>query len=71
MSHAKYMTRQQLRNLRAEERRRPATMAELVEVHDTMRAVLGPNPEAMDPQARAIYLLDESRIRAAGKENRS
>jgi hypothetical protein len=47
---------------------RPTPPAELVEVLDTMRAVLGA-PEAMDdPHARAIYLLDETRLRAAGKE---
>jgi hypothetical protein len=34
------------------ERRRPTTFAELLEVHDTMRAVLGGDPEAFDsPEA--------------------
>jgi hypothetical protein len=46
---------------------RPTTLAELVEVHDDMRSALGPNAEAMAPQARAYYLLDETRLKAAGK----
>lgn len=44
--------------------RRPVDLAELVEVHDTMRAALG-DPERMDnPHARAVFLLDADRIRA-------
>ena len=44
--------------------RQPQTAAELVDVLDTMRAVLGP-PEAMaSPSSRAIYLLNESRLAA-------
>jgi hypothetical protein len=47
---------------------RPADLAELVEVHDQMTAVLG-DPEHMDsPRARAVFLLDADRIRAARKE---
>ena len=43
----------------------PHTATELVEVLDTMRAVLGP-PEAMDsPRSRAIYLLNQTRLAAA------
>jgi hypothetical protein len=43
----------------------PKTAAELVEVLDDMRAVLGP-PEAMEsPRSRAIYLLNQSRLIAA------
>jgi hypothetical protein len=43
----------------------PHTATELVEVLDTMRAVLGP-PEAMDsPRSRAIYLLNKTRLAAA------
>lgn len=42
---------------------RPSTVAEIVEVADLMYAVLGA-PESMDnPVARAIYLLDQDRIR--------
>jgi hypothetical protein len=47
--------------------REPRTAAELVEVLDDMRTVLGP-PEAMEsPRARAIYLLNQSRLTAAGR----
>lgn len=49
----------------------PHTAAELVEVLDVMRAVLGP-PEAMEsPKARAVYLLDQTRLAAmvGRKEN--
>jgi hypothetical protein len=43
----------------------PHTPAELVEVLDTMRVVLGP-PEAMEsPRSRAIYLLNQTRLAAA------
>lgn len=47
----------------------PHTAIELVEVLDTMRAVLGP-PETMDPGPRAVYLLDESRLTAAHRTER-
>ena len=44
--------------------RAPRTADELIEVLDTMRAALGP-PEAMEsPRARAIYLLDCTRLAA-------
>ena len=50
--------------------RRPRTLAELVEVHDMMRAVLG-DPERMEnPLARALFLLDADRIRAADVAHR-
>jgi hypothetical protein len=43
----------------------PRSPTELVEVLDTMRVVLGP-PEAMEsPRARAIYLLNQTRLAAA------
>jgi hypothetical protein len=48
--------------------RRPANLAELVEVHDDMLAALG-DPEHMDsPKARALFLLDADRIRATRTE---
>ena len=48
--------------------RRPANLAELVEVHDTMRAVFGADPERFeDPHARAIYLLDATLLRRASR----
>lgn len=46
----------------------PHTAVELVEVLDTMRAALGP-PEAMEsPRARAVYLLDQSRLAVAVRQ---
>jgi hypothetical protein len=43
----------------------PSTPAELLEVLDAMRVVLGP-PEAMEsPRSRAIYLLNQTRLAAA------
>jgi hypothetical protein len=39
--------------------------AELVEVLDTMRAVLGPPEHMESPRARALYLLNQSRLNAA------
>ena len=43
----------------------PRSPTELVEVLDAMRVVLGP-PEAMEsPRARAIYLLNQTRLAAA------
>jgi hypothetical protein len=46
-------------------RTEPRTAAELVEVLDTMRVVLGA-PEAMEsPRSRAIYLLNQTRLAAA------
>jgi hypothetical protein len=48
----------------------PRTPAELVEVLDTMRVVLGP-PEAMEsPRSRAIYLLNATRLAAACGDGR-
>lgn len=48
----------------------PSTAADLVEVLDTMRAVLGP-PEAMEsPKARAVYLLDQTRLAAACRKEK-
>jgi hypothetical protein len=48
--------------------RRPADLAELVEVHDQMTAVFGADPERFDdPHARAIYLLDADLIRRASR----
>ena len=48
----------------------PSTAADLVEVLDTMRAVLGP-PERMEsPTCRAIYLLDQTRLAAACRKEK-
>ena len=64
------LTLSRCRNPFAGRARRPADLAELVEVHDTMRAVLG-DPEHMDsPKARAVFLLDRDRIQAAANEIR-
>jgi hypothetical protein len=47
---------------------RPADLAELVEVHDQMTAVLGADPERYEnPHARAIYLLDATLLRRASR----
>jgi hypothetical protein len=44
--------------------RTPGTAAELIEVLDTMRAVLG-SPEEMDSlHSRAIYRLNQTRLAA-------
>jgi hypothetical protein len=42
---------------------RPLTLEEVVEVHDLMLAVLGRAEEMEDPRARALFLLDEDRIK--------
>ena len=68
MSRMKYRTRHQLRNDRADALRRPTSLDELVEVRDTMRAVFGPDPEAMDPKPRASYLLNETLTRRAQRQ---
>jgi hypothetical protein len=48
----------------------PTSPTELVEVLDAMRAALGP-PEAMEsPRARAIYLLNRTRLAAAYRHRR-
>jgi hypothetical protein len=49
----------------ATEGRRPADLAERVEVHDLMRAVLGEPERMANPHARAVYLLDATLIRRA------
>jgi hypothetical protein len=42
----------------------PDSAADLVEVLDVMRAVLGPPEHMESPRARAIYLLNRSRLSA-------
>jgi hypothetical protein len=66
-----YATPQERRRRQAAARRTPTTAVELVEALDDRRAVFG-SPERMEsPDARARWLLDQSRLTAATrKENR-